>query len=335
MPVTLAQAKLNATDDIDFQVIDEFRKSSALLDALTFHDTVTPQGPVLTYGYHRVVTQPTAAFRAINAEYAAQEATRQRYSVDLKPLGGAFQIDRVLDRLAAGSEVAFQLGQKVKATNAKFADEVINGDVAVDANGFDGLSKSLTGTTTEYLPLNNGVTTGFLDMSASSAMDTEAKRNALLDHIDAFLGTLDGTPGMLAMNRQLRTKLRSLARTAGFWERGRDEFGQVVETYAGIPLVDLGDKPGSTNPIVGLFTRDADGAGPGGNITNLTDLYAIRFGLDGFHGASMAGAPLVQTWLPDFSQAGAVKTGEVEMGPVAAVLKATKAAGVLRNIKVA
>jgi hypothetical protein len=31
MPVTLAQAKLNATDDIDVQVIDEFQKSSYLL----------------------------------------------------------------------------------------------------------------------------------------------------------------------------------------------------------------------------------------------------------------------------------------------------------------
>jgi hypothetical protein len=42
----------------------------------------------------------------------------------------------------------------------------------------------------------------------------------------------------------------------------------------------------------------------------------------------------VNTWLPDFSSAGAVKTGEVEMGPVGVVLKATKSASVFRNIKV-
>jgi hypothetical protein len=46
----------------------------------------------------------------------------------------------------------------------------------------------------------------------------------------------------------------------------------------------------------------------------------------------MAGAPLVQTWTPDFASAGAVKTGEVEMGPVAVALKSTKAAAVLRNV---
>jgi hypothetical protein len=38
--------------------------------------------------------------------------------------------------------------------------------------------------------------------------------------------------------------------------------------------------------------------------------------------------------MPDFSTAGAVKTGEAELGPAAVVLKKTKAAGVLRNIKV-
>ncbi|MFD0429435.1 hypothetical protein ACFQ60_22430 [Streptomyces zhihengii] len=67
---------------------------------------------------------------------------------------------------------------------------------------------------------------------------------------------------------------------------------------------------------------------------NYTDIYALRFGLDGFHGVSMAGAPLVQTWLPDFSTSGAVKTGEVELGPAAVVLKRTKAAAVFRNILV-
>jgi hypothetical protein len=72
------------------------------------------------------------------------------------------------------------------------------------------------------------------------------------------------------------------------------------------------------------------GTGTGG----LTDIYAVRFGLDGFHGVSVPGQ-LIKTWLPDFTLAGAVKKGEVEMGPVAVALKASRAAGVLRNVKVA
>ena len=65
-----------------------------------------------------------------------------------------------------------------------------------------------------------------------------------------------------------------------------------------------------------------------------TDLYAVSFGLDAFHAVAVAGSPMIQTWPPNYEQAGAVKSGEVEMGPLACVLKNTKAAGVLRTITV-
>ena len=84
----------------------------------------------------------------------------------------------------------------------------------------------------------------------------------------------------------------------------------------------LGAKAGSNEDVVP--TKAGDGT---------TSLYAVRFGLDGFHAISMAGQAPVTVFAPDFKTAGAVKRGEVEM--VAGVaLKATKSAGVLRNIKV-
>jgi len=72
---------------------------------------------------------------------------------------------------------------------------------------------------------------------------------------------------------------------------------------------------------------------PTGGVAGLTDLYAVRFGLDGFHAVSTVGQ-LVQVYRPNYALPGAVKTGEVEMGPLAGVLKSTRAAAVLRNIKV-
>lgn len=334
MPVTLAQAKLSATDDIDVNVIDEFQKSSYLLNRLTFDDVVNGagNGATLTYGYTRLSSQADAAFRAINSEYTPAEVTKTRHTVDLKPLGGSFQIDRVLNRVAAGAETALQMSQKIKAARAKFADAVINGDVATDANGFDGLSKILTGSTTEYLPLSNGVTTGYLDLTA---IDSKQKALAFMAHVDAWLGMLDGTPDAIFGNRKALSLFNAVAAWSDMIDKSTDAFGRPVRRYNGIELVDLGAKAGSNNDVIGTASKDTDGAGAGGTITGLTDLYAVRFGLDGFHAVSMAGAPLVQTWLPDFSTSGAVKTGEVELGPTAPVLKATKAAAVLRNIKVA
>ncbi|GGW41320.1 major capsid protein [Streptomyces xantholiticus] len=316
MPVTLAQAKLNTQDDVDLMVIDEFRKSSWLLDNLTFDDVVNPAGggATLTYGYTRLITQPTAAFRAINSEYTPQEVTRQRYTTDLKVLGGSFQIDRVLAKLgpALSSEVTLQMQQKIKAAQSTFSDAVINGDTAVNANSFDGLSKALAGSATEL----DG--TG-VDWTTVNSQATAVAAQSMLRRL---MAAMDGRPDALLMNADALAALETVGDFASSLD-SRDVFGRTITTWRGIALVDLGDKPGSTSPIIAT-----DG------VAGTTDIYAVRLGLDGFHGISTLGGQLVQQFMPDFTTPGAVKTGEVEMGPVGVALKATKAAAVLRDVKV-
>lgn len=317
MPVTLLEAKKNVQDDLQMGVIDEFAKSSFLFNNLTFDDCVSPTGggATLTYGYTRLITQPTADFRAVNSEYTPQEVEKQRYTVDLKVFGGSFQIDRVISNMGGIiSEVTLQMQQKIKAAAALFNDTVINGDSAVDAKSFDGMEKAVTGSSTELIP------TAAIDLSTSAKVTENYM--VFLDILDEFLMGLDGTPSFIGGNTKLIAKIRACARRAGMYMVTKNDYGQQVESYNGIPLVDFGAKPGSNNPVIAI-----DG------VTGETSLYAARLALDGFHAISMAGVAPVQSWLPDYTTAGAVKTGEVEM--VAAVaLKATKSAGILRKIKV-
>lgn len=315
MAVTLAEARLNVQDDLQMGVIDEFRKSSFLFENMTFDDVVSPTGggAALTYAYTRLKTQPTAGFREINKEYASHEVERERITTDLAVFGGAFEIDRVIANMGGiVSEVELQIQQKVKAAAAVFNDSVINGDKAVEAHGFDGLDKALTGSSTEYKP-------SVIDLSTSAAVDTNYK--VFIDELDEFLMGLDGTPSFIGGNLKLIAKIRAAARRAGAYQITKNDFGQNVESYNGIPLIDFGAKAGSNKHVVGI------------NESGETSLFVARLGLDGFHGISMAGVAPVQTWMPDFATAGAVKKGEVEM--IAGVaLKATKAAGVMRGIKV-
>lgn len=316
MPVTLAQARLNVQDDLQAGVIDEFAKSSFLFNNLTFDDCVSPTGggATLTYAYTRLITQPSAAFRAINQEYQAQEVNKQRFTTDLKVFGGSFQIDRVISNMGGiVNEVTLQMQQKIKAAAALFNDTVINGDNGVDPNEFDGLDKALIGSTTEMVPANPIV----LDSSTNITSNWQT----FLDILDEFLMGLDGTPSFIGGNTKLIARIRAVARRAGMYQVTKNDFGQQIEQYGNIPLVDLGTKAGTNDPVVPI------------GVTGETSLYAARLGLDGFHAVSMAGVPPVQSWLPDYKTAGAVKTGEVEM-VAAVVLKATKAAGVLRKIKV-
>lgn len=316
MAVTLAQAKLNVTDDLQIGIIDEFAKSSFIMNNIPFADVVSPVGggATLTYGYTRLVSQPTADFRAVNAEYTPHEVEKQRYTTDLKVFGGAFEVDRIIAGMGGiADEVALQSSQKVKAASALFSDTIINGNSSVDANVFDGLDVAVAGSSTEYNAAGTAI-----DLSTSDAV-TE-NHVAFLDALDEWLMTMDGVDALMG-NTKMIAKLRAVARRAGMYQVTKDTFGNQVEHYGNIPLVDLGAKPGSNEPIVAI--------GENGE----TSLYAVKFGMDAFHAISMAGQPPVKIWLPDFSTAGAVKKGEVEM-VAGCALKSTKAAGVFRKIKV-
>jgi hypothetical protein len=336
--ITLADAQQNCATDVDYAVIDEFRKSDYMLDSLTFDDAVTPGtgGGTLTYGYTRLVTERAAQTRDYNGEVDfTLKATRTKASVDLVPFGAGFTVDRVLANLgqAATNEVSFQMAQAIKSTRALVAQSTILGASNSDSD-FEGLDALLQGSSTEV----NGGTPGTDVLTVTdwraSAIGTAAAAHAAIDALDNLLSLLDGEPGAILTNRQGRLRLRSIARTAGYLTQTEDKFGAQIDSYAGIPIVDLGARSASSNPVIPIESRDVDGAGAGAAVSGLTDFYVVRFGLDAFHGVATQGSQLVNTYLPDFSTAGAVKEGEVEMGPVAVALKATKAAAVLRNVRI-
>ena len=314
MAITLLEAKVGMADKVDQQVVDMFRRSSLLLDQMVFDNAISPGtgGSTLTYGYIQLKSPATAAVRTVGAEYTPGEAKREKKTTSAVIMGGSFQVDRVLQNTAgAADEVAFQAEQKIKATANYFHNMVINGDS--ENGGFDGLKKLLAGS-------SNEVTS---QVSIATSEDLDTNYNAFLDEMDAFLATLDGTPTMLLMNRDMLTKLRSIARRAGYYERNKDDFGRVVETYAGIPMVDMGKY------FDGTTTKDVVATNNG-----VTSIYAVCMGLDGFHGISPQGDGVINAYLPDLDAPGAVKTGEVEL--VAGVaLKNTLKAAVLTNIAIA
>ena len=319
--ITLAEAKVGMANKVDQTVIDTFRRSSLLLDKLVFDNAISPGtgGSTLTYGYIQLLTPSTANVRTINNEYTAGEAKRTEKTAKAIIMGGKFQIDRVLiGTSGAVDELAFQAEEKIKATSNEFHNLVINGNSASTGSGvlntFDGLDKLLTGTETEI--------TSTVDVSTSAKMDSGY--NALLDEVDAFLTKLADKPTMLLMNEDLLTKMRSAARRAGYHKSERDEFGRVVEYYNDIPMVDVGKYYNGTNTVNVIPT---DGT------TGKTDMYAVKIGLDAFHGISPTGSKVIQSFMPDLNAPGAVKDGEVEL-VAGVVLKNSTKAGLLRGIQV-
>ena len=324
MPITLAEAKVGMADRVDQMIVDEFRRSSLLLDRLVFDNAISPGtgGSTLTYGYIQLKTPSTAAVRAINSEYTAGEAKRQEKTAKAVIMGGSFEVDRVLQSTSgAVDELAFQAAQKIKATSNYFHNLVINGTSASSGDGFvvntfDGLRKLLNGT--------SNVFDTTIDLSDSTKLDSNS--NAFVDQLDQLVHSIDGETSMLLMNGDMLLKVRAAARRAGYYERTKDDFGRVVETFAGIPLLDVGKYYNGTASVdvIGTSTPSAAAAGT-------SSIYAVSIGLDGFHGISPTGTSVISSYMPDLTAPGAVKKGEVEL-VAGVVLKNTLKAAALNGI---
>lgn len=325
MPITLADSKVGLADHVDQKVIDEFRRDSFILDRLTFDNAVSPGtgGSTLTYGYLQLKTPSVAEGRKLNSEYQAGEAIKTQKTVNLKIFGGAFEVDRVLEGTAASSEISFQLAEKIKATKNKFHYDFINGkstakgNAGTDVTPFDGLDALVTGTNTE----EKNATAPF-DMSSAAKIKENASE--FMYALDNWLSKLSEKPDALLVNSKTATMLKTVAKIQGYYDRSKNDFGQKVETYDEIAIVDMGSYFDGTSTKM-CVPIDAK--------TGTTSIYAVKFGLDAVHAVSPKGDKIIATYLPDLSVPGAVKLGEVEM--VAAIVsKDTTKAGVFRNVQV-
>lgn len=332
--VTLAEAKIGREDKVYGQVIDCLRRESPLMDKLQWDDCVSPSvgGSNLSYSYMRTKTPSTAAFREVGTEYTENTAAREKITTDLKIFGGEYAVDRVIANTSGQiNEVTYQMEEKIKATKNLFHHTIINGDNATNSKAFDGLNKALAGSSTEVNAQ------GYIDISTSDAMDSNYKK--VLDMMDAFLAEISGKPSFLLGNSKLIAKLKGAARRAGYLTHAEDAFGRTMEGYDGIPFLDMeyytkvADSTVTEEPIVPIQSREIGADSSKTTVTGLTDLYAVTLGLDGFHGVTVTQGNIISYRLPDFTTAGAIKKGDVEM--IAAVaLKNTRKAGVLRNLKV-
>ena len=331
MAMTLAEMKVGMSDKVSQQIVDIFLRESEILQLLPFDNCVSPQGgSTLTYSYIQKKLPSVAAFRALNAEYTANQATVEKKSADLKIFGGKFQIDRVLKQAEGPwNNMAYQIREKVLAAISLFHYTMINGDATTRNTEFDGLDKMLAGTSTEY---NTGAS---IDISTMTQL--KANADQLYEQIQLLIKNTSADA--LLMNSAMITKVQTMARILGYKTESEEAFGRKVTSMDGVRVMDLGKH--YTVASTTVTGNDCVNAGisrtiAGGSAatTGLTDIYAVKFDVnDGFHAASLTGNSAIRQYLPDFNAPGAVKDGEVEM-VAATVLKNTAHAGVLRNIKI-
>jgi len=316
MAITLNDIKIGRADKYDQMVIDTFLRKSPILAAMPFDNCISPSGgSTLTYGYIRVRTSPAAEGRDINSDYTAAPATKEAVTTDLKIMGGKYEIDRVLAE-AAPDEIAFQTEEKIQATVNRYHWLFINGNKDNDSTEFDGLAEIVDGSVTDFD--GSGI-----DLSTISSAATALK---LTEALDTAILAMKERPTYILANSKTIVKIQAAAKMLGYLTQGEDAFGKPTRAYDGIPLVDLGryynEDLGSDTEIIPI--DDASGK---------TDIYLVALSMSGTHGITLKGDKAISSRLPNFADAGAVKSGDVEFVAGLAV-KNTRSIARIENVQI-
>jgi HK97 family phage major capsid protein len=258
MALTLAEASKLSNDILLTGVIETVIQDSPVLQVLPFIEIV---GNGLTY--NRENAAATAAFYDVGDTWTESTPTFTQVTATLKILGGDADIDNFL--MATRSNLqdleAAIVQLKAKALQQKFEDTFVNGDTGVDAKAFDGIDKLCT----------SGQT---VSMGTNGATLTLAKLDELVDTIKG------GKPQLLIMSKRSRRTLNSLARSSGaFLETDRNEFGQMVQFYDGIPIG------------VSDYISDAKTVGTS---TDCSTIYAMQVGEGALAGLTAPGGLTVE-----------------------------------------
>jgi hypothetical protein len=269
MAVTLAQSAVLSENDLQAGVLERFIIESPVLDRLPLK-----QIDGNAYAYNAELALPGVEFRAVNAAYAESTGTVVQASESLVILGGDADVDTFIQatRSNLNDQIETQVRLKVKAAAFKYQDAFFNGDVAVDANSFDGLKKRTTGA-----QIIVGGTNG-INVVGSAGADVQG----VLDFVDALLSAarISGGNGALYMNDLIKARFGSAARRAGLAEEELVTIGPVdkrVESYRGTPILD----PGLTAAGVRILPQTETV----GSSSLTSSIYAVRFGDDEADGA--------------------------------------------------
>jgi hypothetical protein len=244
MAITLLESAKLSQDALKRGVIVEYAKNSVALELLPFIDV---QGN--SFSYNREGNLPNIDFRGVNEAYVEGSGTVNNQNASLSILGGDVDVDRFIAKTRSNlnDQRAIQTALKVKAMARFFEKQFVDGDVAVNAKGFDGLNKL----TTEV------VSAGTNGSSLTLSM------------LDELLDAVEGGANVLLMSKEMRRKLKGILQANQHYiENGSDAFGNPVLTYAGVPIREIG-KDHTGAEILGFDETQ-------GTATTTGSVYALR-----------------------------------------------------------
>jgi hypothetical protein len=273
MPFLLSQFVKLEQDPLKKYVLENMLRQIKIMEVLPFEDVDSLRVTALRWSH-----LPAVAFRPLNSDYTEDTSGNvEEVWESLYIMGGTVKFDRVFDKVknTIKDPKRLQLDMKIKALALTWNDYFINGDQAVDPEGFEGCLKrsSLMPARQTVIPTAAGATS--LDVTTSAA-----NVNLFWSGFEkAYARANGGDVQAIVMNEDLKLGLgRSLRyiNSAGgmFLDVTKDSFERAVPTYKGTPIYDMGLKTDQTTEIITDTITAADAG------ADATDAYFLPFNME-------------------------------------------------------
>jgi len=234
MAVSLYQSALTAEANGQYKkagVIKTFVDTSPLLAAM-------PMLPIMgnSFAWTRQVALGSAGTRAVNGSFTESAGQVENRSVGLKIIGGDLDVDQFLLATHGPEHRAIQEQAKAALIAQTISWQIIKGSVTAaggataDANGIDGLQVRYGGGFGSTAVVDGG------ENAAQILANTGGGALSLRDLDTAIQATEN--PTHLLMAKKMRVNITAKLRGAASLATSRDEYGRIITTYNGIPIID-------------------------------------------------------------------------------------------------
>lgn len=219
--ITLPEAAVLSEDVVKAGVIMEIITVDQFFTQLPFEQVVGE-----AHIYSRESTEAGAGFHGVGDTTTASPATFTRVSNPLKRILGDVNMDQMVKivRSNTNDQLAVQIALVAKRIGRIFKDKLINGDVGVDPDEFDGLEN--------LVDASQRFDAGADPFGAALSFE-------LLDQLFDLITAKDGEIDFCIMNARTRRSLMALYRALGGTtpeKVTREGFNEAILAYRGVPV---------------------------------------------------------------------------------------------------
>lgn len=269
MALTLAHLNKVEKDPKRAYIIKNLLYKGKLFEYLPFENVNSLRSVAV-----RWQTLPDVAFRRLNQGYTPSEGDLEQVWESVYGFGGEIKLDRVFDMV--GNTIAplkkTHIDMKLMSMAFKFNEYFIAGDHAVDADGYEGLTKRIASMPSSQKIGFAGSSSAELDPTASAA--NGRKFFNVLEDMMSY--TNDGEAAVFIGNRGFKWGVGRVARYlqasgGNVLDVTKDSFDRAIPTLWGSPVVDMGTKKDQSTKII----TETEAAGDGGATS--TSVYCAAF----------------------------------------------------------